>query len=268
MDILKIIIAGFLFAVIVSCSSSEMVVSNSVDKDIVIDGNHEEWSGKLKYYEDKRVALGFQNDDKNLYLCLVSSNRAIAMKIMTFGLTVWFEPENEVSSMGLRYPIRNENVTSQRLMGTKRDNQQYSDFELKVDAMMQTQSEFNLIDENEEIIFAAPIISNNGFEIKISSVNQQFVYEARVPIGDNNLAQIPLNIYPNERIAIRLETGEVDMDKMRESGEMNQTGMGKGSGGNKSGRSRGDGMHGSRRGSSSQIGSERLDFEVEVKLSQ
>ena len=75
------IISLFLLS-FVGCSSSELMVSSSVNN-ITIDGNHEDWSGKLKYYEDEKVAIGFQNDDKNLYFCLVTSDRANAMKIMT-----------------------------------------------------------------------------------------------------------------------------------------------------------------------------------------
>ena len=66
----------------IGCSASEIMTSNSAGK-IVIDGNQEDWNGKLKYFEDERAAVGFQNDEENLYLCLVTSNKSSAVKILS-----------------------------------------------------------------------------------------------------------------------------------------------------------------------------------------
>lgn len=251
----------------VGCSSSELMVSSSVSN-ITIDGNHEDWSGKLKYFEDEKVAIGFQNDDKNLYFCLVTSDRANAMKIMAFGLTVWFEPENGEQEIGLQYPKRIDGAYTRSLKGMNRHNEQNSNFEAIVNSMMLYQGEYFLIDEDEEIFYAAPLGSNDGFDLKLDAVNQQFIYEAKIPLGNNSLAQFPINIFSNENVTIRFETGEIDLDEIRKSGSR-QPGMGKG-GGDMSGRMQGRGGSGgmSEDPGGSRSGMKRLSFDLEVKLSK
>ena len=261
------IISLFLLS-FVGCSSSELMVSSSVNN-ITIDGNHEDWSGKLKYYEDEKVAIGFQNDDKNLYFCLVTSDRANAMKIMAFGLTVWFEPENGEQEIGLQYPKRTDGAQTRSLMGMNRNNEQNSNFEAIVNSMMQYQGEYLLVDEDEKIFYEAPLGSSDGYKIKIGAANQQFVYEAKVPIGNNDLAEIPINIFPNENATIRFETGEIDLDEMRRNGGMQQQGMGKGGSGMQGGGQGGRGsMQSGGSGGSSRMGMDGLNFDVEVKLSK
>jgi len=263
-----VLILGLLLLGIVGCSLSELMVSSPV-KDITIDGNHEDWSGKLKYYEDERVAVGFQNDDENFYFCLVTSDRATTMKIMTLGLTVWFEPENGEQEMGLQFPKRMEGASARSLLGTGRQKEENTDFEVTVNTMMQYQGEYLLVDEDEEIFYAAPLGSSDGFDIKLNVVNQQFVYEAKLPIGNNSLAQFPISIFPNENTTIRFETGEIDLDEIRRNGGIQQQGMGKGGSGMQGGGQGGRGsMQSGGRGGSNRMGMERLNFDVEVKLSK
>lgn len=261
-SIVILLIFGF-----IGCSSSELMISDSIS-DITIDGNQEDWSGKLKYFRDERIAIGFQNDDENLYICLVTSDRANAMKIMTLGLTVWFNPENGEQEIGVQYPKKMDDASSRRSMELNKNNQPHIDFKATVNTMMQYQGEYLLIDDNEEIFYAAPLGTNDGFEIKVGAMNEQFVYEAKVPIGNNSQAQIPINVFPNEKVAVRFETGEIDKNEMREGGGM-KPGKGNGSE-DMSGGMQGGGPPGGMRGDhgGSRPGMERLNFDVEVKLSK
>jgi len=264
-----VFIVGLSLISFIGCSSSELMLSSTTDSKIAVDGNHEDWNGKLKYYEDEKAAIGFQNDGENLYFCLVTSNKSNVMKIMSMGLTVWFEPENGDQTIGLQYPQKMANVAPQNLMGKNRSQNNNSDFEVTVNALMQNQGEFVLVDEDEEILYASPIGSSDGYEIKIGAVNQQFVYEAKIPIGNNSEAQMPINIFPNEKFTIEFKTGEIDMDAMRKSGGM-QGGMGQGGGGLQGGGQggRGNMQSGGGRGGSSRMGMERFRLDVEVKLSK
>lgn len=250
---------------LIGCSSSELMLSRATDSKIKIDGNQDDWNGKLKYYEDERAAIGFQNDEDNLYFCLVTSDKPSVMKIVTMGLTVWFEPENGDQTIGLQYPKKMDSVPPKNRMGKNRNQNNNSDFEVTVNTMLQNQGEFLLVDEDEEILYASPIGSSDGYEIKIAAVNKQFVYEAKIPIGNNSEAQLPINIFPNEKFTIEFETGEIDMDAMKRDGGMQQDGGGGMPGGGQSG-GRGS-MQGGSRGGSSRMGMESFSLEVEVKLS-
>jgi len=264
MNIIKLFSVMVLVVLLVGCGSSELLISNSATN-IKIDGNQEDWEGKLTFLEDEKVALGFLNDDENLYFCLASADKATVMKIMSLGLTVWFEPENGEAT-GLQYPKRMDQVSPRGLMGMNREKRNKSDFDVTVNTMMQNQGEYAVLDEDEEILYVAPIGSNDGFELKAGAANQQFVYEAKIPIGNNPLAQIPINIFPNEKITIRFQSGEIDMDEMRKNGGMQGGGSGmRGGGGGMSG----GGMQGGGRGR--QPGGmkvDRVNFDVDVKLSK
>lgn len=261
------IVIPFIFGFI-GCSSSELMISNPV-KNITIDGNQEDWNGKLKYFEDEQVAIGFQNDEENLYLCLVSSNKSNTMEIMTLGLTVWFEPENGEETIGLQYPKQMDRIARHSQMGKSQNQNNNSDLKMTINTMMQNQGEFVLVDEDKEILYASPIGSNDGYEIKIGAVNRQFVYEAKIPIGNNSQAQMPIDIFPDEKFSIEFETGELNIEGMRKNGDMQSSNMREGGGGMRGG---GDGMRGNMqeggRPGNNRMGTKSFKLDVEVKLSK
>jgi hypothetical protein len=268
---IKIILSvGLLLFSFIGCSSSELMISKVPKTKIVVDGNHEDWNGKLKYFEDEKAAIGFQNDEDYLYFCLVTADKANAKKIMALGLTVWFQPSGDEETIGLVYPLRMDNISPKSLMGMNRNNNGDSDFDMTVFAMMQNQGELELINDDDEILYSAALGSNEGFKIKVAAVNQQFVYEAQVPIGNNELAQIPINVFPNEKINVEFETGEINFDEMRGSGGMQGQGMGKGGGGGMQGGGQGGrgSMQSGGRSGQSRMGMERFRLEVDLKLAK
>ena len=127
-----ILVVGLSLLSFIGCSSSEPMLSSVADSKIVVDGNHEDWEGKLKYIDYKRVAVGFQNDDENLYLCLVTADKASAKKIIAFGLTIWFQPESNEETIGLLYPLPMDNGSSKNWMGMNKNNSDVSDFEMTI----------------------------------------------------------------------------------------------------------------------------------------
>lgn len=249
---------------LIGCSSSEVLLSGAVESQINVDGNHEDWNGKLIYQEDEKLAIGFQNDEENLYFCLVTSNKSDVMKIMSLGLTIWFEPESDEQVIGLQYPKRMDGTNLKNLMGKNKNKNGNSDFEMTITAMMQNQGEFFLVDEDEEIIYASPIGSNDGYEIKVGGVNNQFVYEAKIPIGNNSHALMPINVFPSEKLILEFVTGEFDIEEMRKNGGM-QMGQGAMQGGEQGGVGS---MQSGVRGGVSRMGMERFRLDVEVKLAE
>ncbi len=247
---------------VIGCSPSELMLSSATTNQIIIDGNHKDWDGKLKYFEDDKVAVGFQNDKENLYFCIVSSDKSNVMKILSLGLTTWFYPQGNEQVLGLQYPKRMDRVPPQNLMGKNRNKNDISDLEVTIKAMLQNQGEFAIVDDDNEIIYASPVGSNNGYKIKANAVNRQFVYEAKIPIGNNTQAQIPINIFPNEKIRIEFESGEVDMDELRNNSKMRNNEMYGGGEGMRGNMQRGGGRGNSR------MGMERFKLEVDVILAK
>ena len=258
----------------VGCGSSDLIVSKSVDKEITIDGNQEDWNGNLTFMEDEKLAVGFQNDSIYLYLCLTTSDRSNVMKILSLGLTVWFEPDNGEKIIGLRYPQKLEKVNFKNLAAMNNNKQDKYDFETIVETMLQYQNEYSIVNEDDYSLYAFPIGNKNGFELKAGTSMGQFVYEAKIPIANNGESIVLINVLPGEKLNVGFETGEFDMDEMRKN--MSSSGMTSGgmSGGGRSGGGRsgggksGAGRGGQRSGSGSGEMAEQIDFWTEVKLSK
>lgn len=88
------------------CGSTIDLTSSWKEREIIIDGNRSDWSGKTTYYEKHDISLGFRNDQDFLYLCVFTSNRSTQMQILSGGMTVWLDPEgNENKQFGFRFPI-------------------------------------------------------------------------------------------------------------------------------------------------------------------
>ena len=83
-------IFGILFIPLINgCSSAINIQSTSNDKQIVVDGNQQDW-GSLSFIKNENIGFGFRNDKDNLYLCVVTSDRTKIRKILS-GLTVWLK---------------------------------------------------------------------------------------------------------------------------------------------------------------------------------
>ncbi len=257
MDTIKISFTISIFLVITACSSSEFIVSGHA-MDIKIDGSQEDWEGRLKYLEDKKLAVGFLNDNENLYFCLVSSDKATVMKIMSLGLTVWFNPKNG-DAIGLQYPQEKKNASTNGLIDIKRNNQHRANFNMDANKMLQNQNEYLILDQDKNILHVAPISNKDGVELKITTTNQQFIYEARIPIANNPLAQVPIDVFPNEMLTITFESGEINMDLMKKNKEMRNVGAGGGMGG-QGGKMRGRAQR------QSSIRIEKINFSVDLRL--
>lgn len=94
-----------------SCGRTTKLTSQRSDNTITIDGDRLDWAGKVVNVEDNYVRMGAVNDDENLYLSLIVSNRALGGMIMNKGLVFWIGKANEEKRQnGFRYPIGMEEL--------------------------------------------------------------------------------------------------------------------------------------------------------------
>ena len=64
----------------IGCTENEFT-SHWRDREITVDGDQEDWQGQLAVPKDKNVALGFMNDESNLYVTLSSSDRRFVYEL-------------------------------------------------------------------------------------------------------------------------------------------------------------------------------------------
>jgi hypothetical protein len=97
---------SFIHTVFMSgCSSTKEFTSESLSGTYIIDGRADEWRGKnLLDLGDKGFLVGIQNDMTNVYVCLMSTNRATERMMTAAGMIVWIESEHG-KKFGIHYPL-------------------------------------------------------------------------------------------------------------------------------------------------------------------
>jgi hypothetical protein len=90
----------------VGCSSAVQLASSWKQTDIIIDGKQNDWQGDLYDLKKAKVTIGIRNDEKNLYLCFISTDRSVQRQIMSGGFTVWFDPTGGTDeTYGIQFPV-------------------------------------------------------------------------------------------------------------------------------------------------------------------
>lgn len=97
----------FLSCLVLSGCRENILFSSWHNQEITIDGKYKDWGATSTYYDEKtKVVLNLVNDADYLYVCLITRNREIEVKIMESGLILWFDRDNKKNkTFGIRFPI-------------------------------------------------------------------------------------------------------------------------------------------------------------------
>ncbi len=268
---LSVIVSGLFL--INACSAGSKMISSWQNNEIKIDGDASEWNKSIQQLADKKISVGFRNDEKFLYVCLVSEDRSKIMMITRAGLIVWFEPESgDKNKFGIRYPIA---TTLSTLMPTpginiNREGEQGSNLDKIFSKVLEQQYEFQIINKDKFPLTALPILNNEGIDVKLGYHSNQFVYEIKVPLAVNADYSFAVDAVPGEKVKVKFETEELNLEGMRGAGGgggMSQGdggGMPPGGGGRSGGGRPGGGMRNPGMGGGNMF--EPLNYSVEINL--
>jgi hypothetical protein len=93
-------------AIIPGCSSTKELDSESLSGTYIVDGRADKWKGKkMLDLKDAGLLVGIQNDARNMYVCLMSTDRATSRLMTAAGMIVWIEPKNG-KKFGIHYPLQ------------------------------------------------------------------------------------------------------------------------------------------------------------------
>ena len=99
------VLATLLVLGLAGCRPAE-VPSRWLDREIVIDGDPQEWKGAVYALDGEATVLGLINDSMSLYLCLVSSDPNVSRQVLGRGFTLWFDPSGgKERTFGIRFPL-------------------------------------------------------------------------------------------------------------------------------------------------------------------
>jgi hypothetical protein len=218
------------------CSSFKTYVAKSLwpERQIVIDGKSDDWSGALSFIEKEQLSLGFFNDQDNLYVCLVAEGNFTRAQILRGGLTVWFDPEGgKEKKFGIRYPLGGSAREMQ--MPPEMRNPEETNERSPREAMNELEIIRSKKAEPERMELAKA--KDNGLEVMATPSSGLVVYELKIPLLAKEGQPLGVGAKPGATIGIGFETSKPDLSRMQRGraggmpgGGMGRPGMGGGFG--------------------------------------
>lgn len=210
-SIIKGLIYSIAFITLLNCSGSKEIQSVQNKEEIKIDGLQNEWEGKLNFDSKAKIAVGFQNDKENIYLCITTNDRSNIMKIIRLGLTIWFEPQNG-KRIGIKYPIIDmERMRDVPFRSGEPDNERENPDE-RFSKLISTQKELSIVNEDNYPLYLLDNNDPNNIQARIEIKKGSFVYELKVPLTTNKRAKYFIESAPSENIKVEIVTNEFKMD--------------------------------------------------------
>ncbi len=257
---------------ITGCGDEE-ITSHWLKGDIKIDGNQEDWGNTIIFLKDQKVGIGIQNDSTNLYLCLVTSDRGNIMRSLRNGFTLWIDPQNSNRVYGIKFPI---GISNDMMFNyDEKQSGSYQDMGSMMKKYESSMNEFELVNQDGELLSGIPVKNDYGIELKINVKRDQMVYELKIPLNHSINNGFFVNTTPGNDIRLGFEEGKPDKSQMGSGSRGNGEGEGQGGGEGYGGGRRGGGSKGGygggrmgrgNSGGSSEQKTEPLNFWLKVVL--
>lgn len=211
------------------------------DREVTIDGKHDDWLNTLMYFEEENISLGLLNDESFMYICMIVEDPMIRSQIMIQGFTLWFKPDGGKKRIfGIKFPIgmSEEEMQMRRMragvapMKPRREN---LDPEQVRQAPMRQMMELEILGPGKDESVRMPIEQAKGIHVTVNSSSGTLIYELKIPLVRDEKNPYAIGTTAGSTIRIRLETPKFRRPSMRR-------GM---AGGMPGGGMRGSGMRGS-----------------------
>jgi len=100
---------------VISCSTTLAPIGHYQDSPVISDGNSDDWQAPLRFAnKEYTVSYNITNDKKNIYVIVNSKNEEMQRRILTAGLTIYFDPKGESSKkILLTYPEKKVDLPNQ-----------------------------------------------------------------------------------------------------------------------------------------------------------
>jgi hypothetical protein len=264
----KQFIAGLIITFMTSCSTT--VYQNLwQSKPIEADGNSNEWSMPLRFYDkNSKLCYTVTNDSVNLYLCIRATDEQIQMKILRAGMQLWIDTTGKnKQQVGILFPYtsigRNAPPPTEIMQGQKPG----------INAMMKKfiskYNEMQLIGFKPPIAGLIPLKNDYGISVGINMDSTNLlVFEAVVPF--KTFYKQTLSASDSTKIfGITIIINAMQMPQMSRnttSGDMQSGGNMKGGGGPPNGMQGGGGppMQGSSDSPLTQVNTIKIKFKMKI----
>lgn len=201
---------------------------------ITVDGKDDDWRGNLYYSVQGQFSLGFINDQKDLYVCLVVTDPYKRARILRGGLILWIDPKGgQAKTFGLRFPVGPAVGADQSRTEGRPVSLEPTDFEEEFGQTVSSESwtEFGVITPKSQMPLLVKTEDGKGVEIKAAAPIGMFIYELKIPLRNSDQAPWAVGAQPGQTISLGFETGRLSSGLMsRGPGDMGGRGRYPGSG--------------------------------------
>jgi uncharacterized membrane protein YgcG len=246
--LLACVVTVIFAALLDGCAGAVQVASRWDDNPIRIDGDSSDWTDSTVFVQKDDFRLGVMNDDKYLYVCLMSNLPNLGRQVMFRGMTIWFDPNGgEKKTVGIRYPIgmggMGMPVRAEGGEGNQGDqgDRDRSRFDPETSPAL---SEFEYLGPSENDRQRVSKLEAQGVEVQLKSTQDRFVYELKIPLVYSSQHPYSLETRPGSAIGIGVESNAPQRSQFAQRGE----GSGRGGVGGGEGRGFGGGGRGGMRG--------------------
>jgi hypothetical protein len=168
------------------------------DTPVVVDGNLDDWKGRLITTVNEPLAIGASNDGEFLYVGISSSDEQTARRAFFRGMVVWIKPKRG-SEIGIQYPTGGPRGPRGRgVPGATSD-------EAPAEAPAET---FILLGQGSSDGQRVAVDNPFGIEMKATFAGGQFTYELRVPLHRSAAHSIALDAKDGASVTLEVESVE------------------------------------------------------------
>ncbi|MGD8540316.1 MAG: hypothetical protein PVI66_16515 [Candidatus Aminicenantes bacterium] len=203
---------GILVLCTVGCEEQELI-SNWLNREIIIDAKSDDWLDTLYYFESEMVSLGFFNDENHLYVCMLAEHPILQAQVVSQGFTLWFDPAGgKEKAFGIKFPIGMRSMREQ--MDFMRTQEGEQDREKVRRAFEQSLANLEILGPGGTKK-RIPVEETKGIEIKARNETGLFVYELKVPLKPDEKHPFAIGADAGTAIGVGLEIPEIDRNEMR-----------------------------------------------------
>jgi hypothetical protein len=165
------------------------IYSHQRDRNIIIDGKNEEWDDVKTYIMSKKVAVGAFDDDKFLYLYLVTWDPELRSRILHFGITTWFDVNGgQHKNLGIHFPA-----------GVSVEQDELPEIEIMNGG------------DQRAMRMKADLMKNKGVEVKIGQAEQDAIYELKIPLRKSEETPYAIGVKSPGIVGVCFETSKAGM---------------------------------------------------------
>ncbi len=199
-----------LFAAIqMGCSRTLRLESTWRNRDIKIDGRSEDWLGLKYYFEGISVSVGLMNDERNLYVSLITDNRMVIGQIMTQGLTFWLDPKGgKNKTFGIKFPLgrrEGERMTPESMQNLGREEM--------MERFQKSLAELEILGPKQEVVEKLPVDEAKGIDARIRTEGGLLVYEIEVPLSPSEQHPYAVGAKVGDTIGFGFDSPKLEMQR-------------------------------------------------------